>query len=43
MPELLRLDYDFVPDTTHLLLLEQPDVCAAFTLEYLEQTGNAGR
>ena len=41
MPELLRLDYDFVPDTTHLLLLEQPEVCAAFTLEYLEQTGNA--
>ncbi len=43
MPELLRMDYDFVPDTTHLLLLEQPDVCAAYTLEYLEQTGNAER
>ena len=43
MPELLRLDYDFVPDTTHLLLLEQPDVCAAYTLEYLEQTGNVER
>ena len=33
---------DFVPDTSHLLL-EQPEVCAAFTVEYLEQTGNAGR
>lgn len=43
MPELLRIDYDFVPDTTHLLLLEQPELCAAYTLEYLEQTGNAER
>ena len=38
MPQLLRLDYDFVPETTHLLTLEQPEVCAAYALEYLERT-----
>lgn len=35
MPELMRLDYDFVPETTHLLQLERPRACAASTLEYL--------
>ena len=35
MPELMRLDYDFVPETTHLLQLEKPQVCAAFTVEFL--------
>ena len=35
MPELIRLDYDFVPETTHLLQLEQPTECAAFMLDYL--------
>ena len=34
-PELLHLDYDFVPETTHLLQLENPEACAAFTLDYL--------
>ena len=38
MPELMRLDYDFVPETTHLLQLERPRACAAFTLEYLATT-----
>ena len=30
------LDYDFVPETTHLLPLEKPDVCADLALEFLE-------
>ena len=38
MPELMRLDYDFVPETTHLLQLERPRACAAYTLEYLATT-----
>ena len=39
VPELLRLDYDFVPETTHLLQLENPEACAAFTLDYLARQG----
>lgn len=39
MPELMRLDYDFVPETTHLLQLERPETCAAFTVEYLATIG----
>ncbi len=39
VPELLRLDYDFVPETTHLLQLENPEACAAFTLDYLARRG----
>ena len=32
---LVQLDYDFVPETTHLLLLENPEACAALCLEFL--------
>ena len=38
MPELMRLDYDFVPETTHLLQLERPRACAACVVEYLATT-----
>ena len=38
MPELIRLDYDFVPETTHLLQLEEPAECAAFMLDYLAKS-----
>ena len=38
MPELIRLDYDFVPETTHLLQLEKPAECAAFMLDYLARS-----
>ena len=31
------LDYDFLPDTTHLLQLEQPTECAAITRAFLTQ------
>ena len=37
-PELLsRIDYDFVPETTHLLQLEQPEKCAALLFEFLAE------
>lgn len=34
--EILALDYDFVPDTTHLLQLEQPAECVAAMLPFVE-------
>ena len=37
LSELMVLDYDFVPETTHLLQLEAPGVCVHFMLEYLAQ------
>ena len=36
---LVQLDYDFVPETTHLLLLENPEACAALCLEFLARQG----
>ena len=35
--ELVALDYDFLPETSHFLPLEQPEECAARTLDFLEQ------
>ena len=35
--EILALDYDFVPDTTHLLQLEQPAECVAAMLPFVER------
>lgn len=37
LSELMVLDYDFVPETTHLLQLEAPGVCVHFMLEFLAQ------
>ncbi len=34
-----ELDYDFVPDSTHLLQLEQPAECAALLREFLDGKG----
>ncbi|MDE0474868.1 MAG: alpha/beta hydrolase, partial [Gammaproteobacteria bacterium] len=39
LSEILILDYDFVPETTHLLQLEAPGVCVHFMLEFLAQAG----
>ena len=36
---LVDLDYDFVPDTTHFLQLEAPEVCAALTIEFMRSHG----
>ena len=33
---IIDIDYDFLPETTHLLMLEKPEECAALTLEFLE-------
>ena len=38
---LTYVDYDFVPNTTHFLLLENPETCAATTVEFLESQGLA--
>lgn len=38
---LAGLDYDFVPDTTHFLQLENPGACVAMMLAFLEQHGLA--
>ena len=37
--DIINLDYDFVPGATHLLILEQPEECAALTLGFLESIG----
>ena len=34
--DVTRVDYDFIPDATHLLQLERPEECAAATREFLE-------
>ena len=34
---MMPVDFDFIPDTTHLLLLEEPEACARLTVEFLEQ------
>lgn len=36
LKEILALDYDFVPDTTHLLELETPAECVAAMLPFVE-------
>ena len=39
MRELLLTDYDFIPGTTHLVQLEEPEICAALALDFLEECG----
>ena len=34
--QIAAVDYDFLPDTTHFLQLEQPEECKAMVLEFLE-------
>ena len=42
MSGILTVDYDFLPDTTHFLQLEQPEECVATMREFLEQDVLAG-
>ena len=35
------LNYDFLPDTTHFLMLEEPQACADALIEFLETSGVA--
>ena len=39
LDDIIHVDYDFVPEATHLLVLEKPEECAALTLEFLENIG----
>lgn len=39
--DLQSIKYDFVPETTHFLQLEQPEECVALTVGFLEQIGLA--
>lgn len=39
LSHIASLDYDFLPDATHLLQLEQPEVCATMVRNFLEQHG----
>lgn len=38
---LIEANYDFLPETTHFLQLEEPEQCAALTVEFLEERGLA--
>ena len=39
LSDVLSVDYDFLPDATHFLQLEQPKECAEITREFLEEIG----
>ena len=36
LSHILSVDYDFLPDATHFLQLEQPEACVALMLEFLD-------
>ena len=38
--DVFTVNYDFLPDATHLLQLEQPEECAALVREFLEEVGH---
>ena len=42
LSDILSVDYDFLPDTTHLMQLEQPQECVATMREFIEQDVLAG-
>lgn len=39
LSDFASLDYDFLPDATHLLQLEMPEQCAEMVREFLETHG----
>ena len=39
LSQLIHVDYDFVPETSHFLQFEEPERCAAMTLAFLEGCG----
>lgn len=39
LSEMVGIAYDFVPDASHFLQLEQPEECVALMLEFLERQG----
>ena len=36
LSDVFTVDYDFLPDATHFLLLEQPQECVKTMLEFIE-------
>ena len=38
--ELVRMNYEFLPEATHLLQLEEPEHCVEITLQFLSDTGH---
>ena len=36
LSDIVALDYDFVPEATHFLQLEQPEACLTRMLDFLE-------
>ena len=36
--EMVRVSYDFLPEATHLVPLEEPEKCAEITLQFLNET-----
>ena len=41
LSDMVKLDYDFIPDASHLLQLEVPEICAYLTIDFLEARGFA--
>ena len=39
MDEIIVLNYDFVPDTTHFLQLEEPELCVDAMLDFVGKDG----
>ena len=39
MDEIVALNYDFVPETTHFLQLEEPEECVATMLDFIGEVG----
>ena len=39
LSNVMKVDYDFIPEATHLLQLEQPEECAAAVREFLKDHG----
>ena len=37
MDEILKLNYDFIPETTHFLQLEEPEMCVSAMMEFIEE------
>ena len=38
LSHMLTVDYDFLPEATHLLQLEQPEECVSIMREFIELT-----
>ena len=39
LSDIMTVDYDFLPETSHFMQLEEPEQCAEATLEFLESIG----